>query len=282
MKKLWILVALILTVPLLAARAPKSENPVLSKNPILKDYKGTVKLKLYKRAEKKLYTVTVRDNHKNRRIHFGMRIVVSKKGSLHILMSDGTDVKIKELTSVSLWRSKKKGVFGIRISKGRVEAKIKSERFFIRTRHHEIGGKGLHVKVWVDKEGKLNLSCIEGSGSVSDKFGSVLSLDKDQKFTLKYNEGKDAFSVKADKDNKGDAVLTAGDKEYSVEPGSGLEINDKGEMTPIVTTAVPVSEEVEDTLEKAKPKEEIADVEPYQDAGELHEAPYVSPKKPNE
>jgi len=238
---------------------------------VMEDYAGVVRLTPPGEEE-----FAVDESCKGKGIGAGTKIVTGKTSELRIRMQDGTGLRIKESSRAQLFKDEEKKVFGLFLAVGWIRAKIASDGFLIRTPAHSIGGAGLDVEVRVEKDGKLSLFCVEGKGFVEDKFGGVLSVSEGQKFDFWFDEERGAYCVRADEHNETDAEFVFEKERRKIEPGGGIALSKDGKLLPLVPPPPPRRDLEINVPEKAEePKDE-----PYEDSGELQEAPYVSPKKP--
>ncbi|MCX7704372.1 MAG: FecR family protein [Planctomycetota bacterium] len=240
---------------------------------LIEDYAGQVRLKFPATGQ----TVQVDDSYKGKKFPSGTTVETGKNSEVRFLLDDGTKAHLKEQTRATLYDDKSKNTFGINLTEGRIRVKIASDKFRIRTSSgHEIGGKDSILEVTVDKEGRVTVFCIEGEAVVVDPYGGMIRMGEGQSYAMWYDKKRDAYMVQANENNETSGKFVAGGKEHPLLPGSGYGINKKGEVLPLVPPPPP---EREIGFEKPVPPDVPMD-EPYEDSGELQEAPYVSPKKP--
>lgn len=238
---------------------------------VIEDYAGIVRVKLPNVAEFK-----IEESHKGKEIVPETKIVTARNSELRLRMQDGTEVRIKESSNAQLFKDEKEKLFGVVLTIGWIRAKIASDGFQIRTPAHRIGGVGLDVEVKIDREGRLTVFCIEEKGYVKDAYGGELRISEGQKFDLWHDKERDAYCLHADEHNETDAEYSFGDKKRKIGPDEGLALSKDGKFLPLVPPPPPGRDVIVRVPEKAEEPED----EPYEDSGELQEAPYVSPKKP--
>jgi len=240
---------------------------------LIDDYAGIVKLKMPASGQ----IVQIDDTYKGRKIPTGAGIETGKNAELRLVMNDGTRVNIKEQTNTSLWSDKNRNAFGANLALGILVAKIVSDEFKIRTPiGYEISGKGATIQVRVDKDGRVTVFCIEGFAYVFDPYGGMVKIGEGQSFMFWYDKARDAYMAQASEYNESAGEFVFGNKKYPIEPGGGCGLTKKGEIIPLIPPPPPARELV---FEKIGIPKEPKD-EPYEDSGEMQEAPYVSPKKP--
>jgi hypothetical protein len=193
-------------------------------------------------------------------------VTTSEDGSTKITLSDGTVITLAPNTTIVL--QKTDDHITVELKTGKVRVDCKSDSFTLKTPHHTFTGQGMSLEVSVPQENEVTVFCIDGKPTVTDQQnGFQIFPEEGQVFTVKYNEAKKAFEVKADEYNEEDLNCKAKDKEYKIPPGYSLLADSGLEVIIVVPPAPPV------------PPKEPKD-KPYEDAGDIYPLPVVTPKKP--
>ncbi len=235
-------------------------------------WEGEVSLK---RADAEDFVIFAPAEGEKAPVFFGDTIRTSEGASVTVSLTDGTVIGLGPNSELVIERSPE-GILIARLKYGYADVTIGSTDFAFVCPRHRITGEG-RLRVNAPDPNTSNFFCIEDGPVLENEFGLITYLLQGQRVDSTFIEDRRVFEIAVHEYCELDLKIEAHGEGHLMEPGSMFTVDENLKIEMFTPVEEPEPEPVVISLPIFL--EEARD-EPYENAGDLKEIYYVSPKTP--